>query len=194
MQAEKKFDVAEELFDWAQSLVFVFVAVVLVFSFGVSIFSVSQQSMTDTLQDGNMVIISRLPYRPGHGDVVLFTKYGWPRSFNHDTGQYNPMVKRIIGIEGDDITYDEENGRIIRNGIILDEPYISEPMRRWGAITQAMPYPFTVPEGFVFVAGDNRNNSHDSRAADIGFVDNRSILGPVILRLSRDSGIGRINR
>jgi signal peptidase I len=190
-----KIDLAEEIFDWAQSLVFAFVGIVLLFAFGVSVFSVSQQSMTNTLQEGEMVMISRLPYTPRHDDVILFTKYGWrsAQAFNADTGQYNPMVKRVIGIAGDELFYDDETDTLYRNGDVLDEypAIIREPMTRW-AVSSPMPMRLTVPDGHVFVMGDNRNGSHDSRSGDIGFVDERSILGRVILRVWPFSQFGPV--
>ena len=190
----KKVDLAMELFDWAQSLVFAFVGIVLLFAFVVSVFSVSQTSMTNTLQDGEMVMISRLPYTPRHGDIVLFTKYGWQSSYNETTGQYSPLVKRVVGLPGDEIEFvmDGTTGTVFRNGTALDEPYIREPMTHWGS-SQTMPLSFTVPEDSYFVMGDNRNGSHDSRASDIGFVDRRSILGRVILRVTPLSKFGPVS-
>ena len=189
----KKIDFARELFDWAQSLVFAFVGIVLLFAFAASVFSVTQTSMTNTLQDGEMVMISRLPYTPKHGDVILFTKYGWQRSYNEDTGQYSPMVKRVIGLPGDEIDFlmDGNTGTLYRNGTPLDEPYIRDPMLRWAG-DMAMPLPLKVPENCVFAIGDNRNGSHDSRYADIGFIDRRGILGPVILRVTPLSKFGPV--
>jgi signal peptidase I len=175
---KKQFDLAKELFDWAQVPVYAFVSIVLLFTFVASVFSVTMTSMTDTLQEGDRLIISRLPYRPKRGDIILFTPYGY--SFNQNTGQFNPMVKRIVGLPGDELEYIQETGTILRNGEALDEPYIREPMRKWGS----MPERLTVPEGYVFVMGDNRNNSSDSRSEGIGFVDRRSILGRVILRMT----------
>ncbi|MDR0326429.1 MAG: signal peptidase I [Oscillospiraceae bacterium] len=182
---KKKVDLAMELFDWAQSLVFAFVGIVLLFAFVASVFSVSQTSMTNTLQDSEMVMISRLPYTPRHSDIILFTKYGWQSSYNENTGQYSPLVKRVIGVPGDEIEFvmDGAVGTVFRNGEPLDEPYIREPMTYW-AHGQSIPQYFVVPEGCVFVMGDNRNGSHDSRLTDIGFVDERSILGRVILRVT----------
>jgi signal peptidase I len=175
----KKTDFARELFDWAQSLANAFVCIVLLFAFAFSVFSVSQNSMTDTLQDGEMVVVSRLPYTPAYADIILFVKPGWPDSFNDSTGQYNPLVKRIIGLPGDVIDF--RDGKMFINDVELQEGYIRDTLWTWKG---NMSTPLTVPEDCVFVMGDNRNGSHDSRMSDIGFVDRRSVLGRVVLRLT----------
>jgi signal peptidase I len=191
---KKPFDLAREIYEWADSVVFAFVGIVVVFAFIASVFYVNQNSMTNTLQDGEMIMISRLPYTPKHGDIILFTKYGWHSSYNPSTGQYNPLVKRVIGLPGDVIDYAEENGNgvVFLNGEELDEPYIREAMTRWGG-SQSLALPFTIPEGSVFVMGDNRNFSQDSRNSDIGFIDGRSILGRVVLRITPLNKFGSVS-
>ena len=186
----KKFDLAFELYDWAHSLVFAFVGFVLVLSFAAGIFSVSQTSMTDTLQEGEMVIVSRLPYTPKREDIVLFVKYGWENSRNRETGLFNPLIKRVIGLPGDELVFDGE--ALYINGESIEEPYIKNEMQRWVEPSLMEDGKVIVPEGFVFVMGDNRGGSHDSRNADIGFVDVRSILGRAFLRVSPLSKFGRI--
>jgi signal peptidase I len=187
---KKRPDLAFELYDWAHSLVFAFVGFVLVLSFAAGIFSVSQHSMTDTLQPGEMVIVSRLPYTPKNGDIILFVKHGWMNSFNEDTGLYNPLIKRIVGLPGDELVF--ENETLYINGDSVTEPYIKDRMMRWADTSLITGGKVVVPEGSVFVMGDNRGSSHDSRNADIGFVDTRSILGPAVLRVSPFSKFGRI--
>lgn len=168
-----RFDLAAELFDWVRYIVVSFVAIMLVFTFAASVYSIEQGSMTNTLDPGNRVLVSRLSYTPRRGDIVLFVKHGYS-----DT----PLIKRVIGLPGDVIDYD--SGTLYLNGEALDEPYIREPMTHWTRSEQPTEYPATVPDGCVFVIGDNRNDSKDSRMAEIGFVDQRSILGHVLLRVA----------
>ncbi|MDR0293694.1 MAG: signal peptidase I [Oscillospiraceae bacterium] len=190
MKDKKTFDPARELFEWAQMLVFAFVSFVLVLTFVAGQFEIRQESMTNTLQEYDRVIISRLPYTPRRGDVILFTKYGW-RDSSAETGQDSPLAKRVIGLPGDVIDFDDTSGTLFINGEPQDEPYIKAPMRIW-AYELPMPRPVTVEEGCVFVMGDNRNGSHDSRSTDIGLVDRRSILGRVLLRVAPLKAFGPV--
>jgi signal peptidase I len=174
---KRKFDIAREIYEWADAVVFAFVGLVLVFAFLAGFFYVNLTSMQDTLKDGEMMMVSRLPYNPRHGDIVIFSKHGF--SFNEATGQYNTLVKRVIGLPGDTLEF--KDGTLYINDIAQEEPYIRESNWIWRG---DMPNPVTVPEDKVFVLGDNRNVSQDSRNSQIGFVETRSVLGRVILRLT----------
>ena len=103
-------------------------------------------------------------------DVVVLDGY---------TNLGKPLVKRIIACEGDTVELDTEKGLVYVNGQALEEPYTAEPTYEAGDMTGQI----TVPEGCVFVMGDNRNHSTDSRFSDVGFVDSRDILGRVLLRI-----------
>ena len=163
------------------------VCVVLVlFSFVFRICTVDGDSMNNTLQNGEMLIISDIFYTPDRGDVIVF----------HQTGNSNmPLVKRVIGLEGDTVTIDfdtwtvsivDKNGR----AFVLDEPYINidTPVHR-----QSGTHTYVVPEGYVFVLGDNRNDSMDSTDfTNVGYVDCRRILGKVIFRYSPLDKFGEI--
>ena len=185
---KKRFDFARELYEWVDSLVFAFVGIVVVFAFLANVFYVDQTSMTHTLEENEMVMILRLPYTPKRGDIILFTKHGY--AYNEDTGSYNPLVKRVIGLPGDELDFvlDGNTGKVLLNGEALDEPYIREAMTYWGST----PLPVIVPPDSVFVMGDNRNKSSDSRNSEIGLVEQRSILGPVVLRLTPLNKFGSV--
>lgn len=153
-----------EIFDWVQSLVLALLACVLLFTFIVRVVSVSGTSMLDTLQNNDRILVSDLFYEPKAGDIVVLRK----ESFSTE-----PIVKRIIATGGQTVHIDFEQGVVYVDGQALEEPYAREP------ITRRIDYEddVLVPEGCVFVLGDNRNGSTDSRDLRIGCVDERLIMG-----------------
>ena len=99
-----------------------------------------------------------------------------------------PIIKRVIGLSGDTIDIDFDNGFVYVNGEKLTEPYIAEPTHEYYDVE----FPVTVPEGHIFVMGDNRNVSLDSRSSKVGFADKRFVLGKAFFRLFKETGfIGR---
>ena len=130
-------------------------------------------SMNDTLVDGDrLLLISNLIYgEPEYGDVIVAAK----DSFRDG----EPIVKRVIATGGQTVDIDFTTGTVYVDGVALEETYISTPTLTSGG----MGFPLTVPEGFVFVMGDNRMNSMDSRSTQIGLIDERQILGKVIFLL-----------
>ncbi len=173
-----------ELFGWCESLISVLVFFVIVFTFIIRLIGVDGSSMYPTLQDHNIMLVSNLNYSPEKGDVVVLRKNG----FYED----QPIVKRIIATGGDTINIDSITGDVSVNGEVLDEPYIAEkidPIDRLGDLQ----YPLTVPEGNVFVMGDNRNASTDSRYSSLGVVDERFILGHVLSVIYPFSNFGSVN-
>lgn len=155
--------------EWYDSLIFSLAVIMVVFVFFIRVATVYQHSMEPTLYEGNRVAIQSLLYTPKDGDVVVvdgFIDYG------------KPLVKRIIATEGETVDIDFTAGIVYVNGAALVEPYVAAPTTRSGDVT----FPLTVPEGKVFVMGDNRMNSKDSRNSEIGCVDKRDILGKVMYR------------
>lgn len=150
-------------------------AAVLLFTFVFHIVTVDGTSMLPTLEDNDKLIIQQMFYTPKRGDIVVVTK---------ETQADGPIIKRVIGVEGDLIDVDFSQGVITVNGAPLHEDYISEPIHRRGNIT----FPQVVPEGCVFVLGDNRNGSHDSRWMDVGMVDTRYVMGRALFRLYPNFG------
>ena len=172
---------SSELFGWGASLMAVLVFFVVVFTFFVRLIGVDGMSMYPTLEDHSIMLVSNLNYTPERGDVVVLRKEGF----------YNtqPIVKRIIATGGDTVDIDPVTGDVSVNGEVLDEPYINETidvLEHMGDLT----YPQTVPEGCVFVMGDNRNASTDSRDARLGCVDTRYIMGRVYFTLFPVKNIG----
>ena len=168
-KAEGRF--TSELFSWGESLMAVLIFFVVVFTFFVRLIGVDGTSMYPTLQDHSVMLVSNLGYMPKKGDIVVLNKKG----FWND----QPIVKRVIATGGDTVDIDPVTGDVIVNGEVLDEPYIYEKintLERMGDLT----YPHTVPEGCIYVLGDNRNGSTDSRWSSLGMVDERYVLGHVL--------------
>jgi signal peptidase I len=135
--------------------------------------------MVPTLQDGDQMLVSNVGYTPEKGDIVVLTK---------DEFLPVPIVKRVIATAGDEVDIDFETGEVSVNGEVLDEPYIAEKTYTYFDVE----FPQTVPEGCIFVLGDNRNNSTDSRYGELGMVDTRYILGKVLCRIYPISKIGPV--
>ena len=167
------------LFEWAETAVFAVITVVLVFTFLFRVVNVDGDSMEPTLSDGNYVVISGLMYTPKRGDIVVVMP----------TAQMEiPIIKRVIATEGDEVDIDFEQGIVYVNGTALSEPYTAEATHLRGD----MQFPLAVPEGHVFLLGDNRNASLDSRDSRIGLVDERYILGRTMLRLTPFDRFGAV--
>jgi len=159
----------KELYEWIQSLMTALVICVVVFLFLARVIDVVGDSMNPTLYDGNKMLVSDLFYHPKQGDVVIFKK-----------DEYDPdkaLVKRVIAVEGQVVNIDFDNGVVYVDGVPLDEPYVNSPTNN----KEDFIGPKTVPEGCVFVMGDNRNASTDSRDKRIEMVDERLIVGRAYL-------------
>lgn len=170
-----------DLYFWLQALVMALVAVILVFTFFGRIIGVVGSSMYPTLHDGDLLLLQSAGYSPRAGDVVVLTK----RSFLEES-----IVKRVIATGGQQVEIDYTAGTVRVDGGVLEEPYINEAMRPPGAEEQST---VVVPEGSVFVMGDNRNHSSDSRNPYLGTVDERYVLGRALLIAYPFHNFGRID-
>ena len=164
-----------EVYDWIQCIIFALVFCVLLFVFGARMVNVVGHSMVPTLEQNDKVIISNLFYHPKQGDIVVLRK---------QTLMDEPIVKRIIATEGQTVDIDFDDGVVYVDGKALDEPYVNAPDR------ENFEGKITVPKGSVFVMGDNRNASTDSRDARLGCVDTRYIMGRVYFTLFPVKNIG----
>lgn len=154
-------------YDGLQILTVAAVALVLVFAFIGRITPVSGISMESTLYTGDLMLVRDIGYNdPQVGDVVVLTK-----EFDAADG---PVVKRVIATGGQHVEIDYSTGAVCVDGEILEEDYLNEPMLApwYGGLTSV-----TVPEGSIFVMGDNRNHSNDSRDVTLGTVDTRYVMG-----------------
>ena len=175
-------NVHKETYEWIQCVVIALICCVLIFVFIARVIDVVGHSMVPTLQDGDKVIITRLAGDYERGDIVVLRK---------ETFREEPIVKRIIAVEGQTIDIDFVSGIVYVDGEALDEPYVNE-LTYDPEDFESYEKPVVVPEGCVFVMGDNRNNSTDSRRETIGFVDERYIMGKVIFRILPLSKVGAI--
>ena len=166
--------------------------------------------MNDTLFHGERVVISSLFYEPQYGDIVVISRNYYNKTAV--TGQSaSPIIKRVIATAGqnvyidfnagnvyvfdDDSLLDELRGKTFDDSLkekmkkyMLDEPYTRTPTNNSGNVT----FPAKVPDNCVFVLGDNRNDSRDSRFSDIGMVDKRYIMGKAIMRVFPFEKFGKI--
>lgn len=172
-------NIADELIEWAESFVFAIFVIILVFTFIFRIVQVDGPSMEDTLHNGDRLILTHFNYTPQRGDVVVLNSRGLNET----------IIKRVIAVEGDTISIDFVNGVVTLNGEELKEDYIKEPtyFQEGRAIEN-----LTIGKGQVFVMGDNRNHSTDSRAEIVGVIDTEDILGKAIFRIYPTSDIGKV--
>ncbi len=161
-----KNEFAATVFDWLGSLFMALVVVLLVMTFGFRIIDVDGKSMEPTLIDSDKVLITDLFYTPHNGDIVIIS---------HGEEYPKPLVKRVIATAGQELKLDYENNAVYVDGQKLDEPYIQGTTVRGDVAEEELNG--VVPEGKVFVMGDNRSISLDSRYKQIGFIDESYIIG-----------------
>lgn len=168
---------------WVNNIVVAVVAMLVLNLFVFRSITVDGPSMNDTLIDKDKVLITNLFYEPSFGDIVVIQA---DKLVNRSTNMYGEaIIKRVIGVAGDTIKVNFSEGKVYRNGEVLEEDYIKTPTtkRQQGFIENNVDY--VVPENCVFVMGDNRNVSNDSRNLDdIGFVDKNLIMGRAFVRVS----------
>lgn len=146
------------------------VIVVLVMLFRVA--TVEGHSMNPTLNDKDNIIITPISQSYRYGDIVVIHR-------DSDV----PLIKRVIAVAGETIDIDFKTGTVYINGEELVEDYILEPTYR--EFDDGPTFPLTVPEGFVFVMGDNRNNSLDSRCGSVGLVNEQHIVGKMVFEFNK---------
>ena len=166
---QKSKDGGREWYEWVQALVCSVLAVVVVFTFAVRLIGVDGHSMVPTLQDGDrLLVLTSLLYDDyQYGDIVVLRK----ESFLEE-----PIVKRVIAREGQTVDIDFVTGSVTVDGVLLHEDYINELT----FTEEGTEFPLTVPEGSIFVMGDNRNHSNDSRDSRLGTVDTRYVIGKAV--------------
>lgn len=163
-------DHKREIMLYVHDIVYLMVGMILVFLLVFRIAVVEGNSMYSTLVDGDyLLLLSNIFYtQPEQGDIIVACK--------EDFKDGEPIVKRVIATEGQEVDIDFHAGVVYVDGIALDEPYIYSPTDH----SEGMAFPLTVEPGCIFVMGDNRGISKDSRDPEIGLIDRREILGKAI--------------
>lgn len=159
----KKSEGTASLYDWVHSLVFAVAIVVIILTFFLRLVDVSGTSMVPTLKHQDKVIVTNFFYTPSDGDIIVIS---------HGAEYADPIIKRVIATEGQTLSIDFDKGKVKVDGKVIDEPYIQ-------GFTHAedAEIPKVIPKGKVFVMGDNRGVSLDSRSKEIGLIDVNDIIG-----------------
>ncbi len=171
-------------------------AVILFFAYVARPVTVDGRSMESTLHDQDRLFMSGLFYTPERGDIVVIdNSVSWTYDANGNLkagsgiAEDKRLIKRIIAIGGDELDINFTTGEVIINGEVQDEEYINNlTTTNYGSFS----YPVRIPEGYIFVMGDNRQNSTDSRAPSVGFVSEDQILGKALFRFAPLSDFGSI--
>ena len=173
-------DISRSIILYLHDLVYLLVTLLVVFLVVFRLIVVSGDSMYNTLVDGDyLLLLSNVFYRePEQGDIIVISK----ESFDEGA----PIVKRVIAQEGQIVDIDFDQGIVYVDGLPLEEDYIYSPT----TVYEGISFPVLVEDGCIFVLGDNRIISKDSRHPDIGMVDRREVLGKALFLLMPGSNHG----
>lgn len=191
-----KKNIGAAIFDYVEMFAWSVFAVILIFTFGFRLCQVDGQSMENTLHNGERLLLISAGYTPRQDDIIVF------HLTEPEKNLEKTLVKRVIATGGQTVEIDTKNRKITVDGkeyadshSVLKDAYYGQggdadigryytSLFGYGFDSSTGIFRATVPEGHIFVMGDNRNNSKDSRNPDVGFVDERCVLGRVVLRLS----------
>ena len=172
---EKQKALGKEIFEWVQAIVVALLVAMFLRSFVFTMVRVDGASMEPTFQHQQRLVVTRFDKEFKQGDVVIFRPVREPE---------NPYIKRVIATEGQTVSFDFEKGTVLVDGVEIYEPYIKETINnyRFGSFNPYTKASAVVPEDHLFVMGDNRNNSSDSRMDDVGMVHEDAVIGKAVLR------------
>ncbi len=209
-ETESSFNIWKEVWEWFYTIIIALVIAVTIKVFIFDIVRVDGPSMYPTLVNNDRLVVTKLGYKPHQGDIIILdSNYKNRNEYFKEYEEVNDTelnifskarlylklpkdlkikfyVKRIIGMPGDIV--DIVDGQVLVNGKVLDEPYYDGVTEDYDINVE---YPFTVSEGYVFVMGDNRPNSKDSRSSALGEVPIKAISGKSQYRLWPFNAIGK---
>lgn len=174
-----------DMMEVLETMLFSVFVILMVFAYLIRPVTVDGNSMLPTLHNADRLLMFRLCYQPKQGDIVVVSDYGG--NVLGVDGQVVPsgyslnenLIKRVIAVEGQKLEIDASTGSVYIDDVLQDEPYINDLTT---TDDHAFQYPITIPEGYVFVMGDNRNHSTDSRNASVGLVKKEDVLGTAFFR------------
>ena len=203
-KAEEPVNIAKEIWEWVYTIAIAVIIAMLIKTFLVDIVRVDGSSMYPTLEDNDRLIVTKLGYKPEQGDIIILDSTYKKREAYYDRlaaeegkdgysafekllkrpslpSEYDKIyyVKRVVALPGQTVDLGED-GCVYVDGVKLDEPYANGQSH---SIDSSVQYPLTVEDGMVFVMGDNREHSKDSRSSDLGQVPEDAILGKSQIRV-----------
>lgn len=164
-------NLTKSIFEIIDSFVPAIVTVAILLSMFFRTSKVDGQSMQHTLEHGDMLLINTFLYEPKNGDIVVID----PRE---DSITKAKIIKRVIAVAGQSVKIDSKNNKVYVDNQLLDEPYISSKTKRG-----TLKIPDVIPEGYIFVMGDNREHSSDSRSYEVGLIHVSQVVGKAVFRL-----------
>ncbi len=179
-QEEEGISLSQFIFDLAKTLLTAVLSLLLLMAFFLRQVTVDGPSMNDTLQHEDRLLVSCFQYTPQCGDIVIVT---------HGRYLEDSIVKRVIAVAGQSIDIDNATGDVIVDGVLLKEDYILGTTRR---LANSVTLPMVIPEGYVFVMGDNREHSLDSRSTTIDLIPVENIIGKAVFRWYPLNGFGSL--
>ncbi len=168
------------IFEWGGALITALAVVVLLLTFVFRQVTVNGSSMTDTLESGDRLIVTSFMYHPQNGDIVVIS---------HGNTYTEPIIKRVIATEGQSLSINYDTGEVVVDGVLLDEKYIKGTTKQ---IRNPLEIPSVIPDGYIFVMGDNREGSLDSRSTEIGLIPIENVIGKAEFRIYPFSTFGGI--
>ena len=182
-EKENTVSLSEFVFEMAGAVFTALIVVLLILTFFVRQVTVSGNSMTDTLQDQDRLLVTNFMYTPQNGDIIIIS---------HGNIYSDPIIKRVIAVGGQRLDINYDTNEVIVDGVVQYEPYIKGKTRQLSNSVSLEDYNNIIPEGYVFVMGDNREGSLDSRSKDIGLIPVNNIIGKAQFRFAPFDKFGTV--